>query len=250
LLDTSSENAELPLFLGPGDARPKSPELIPFATGHAPFWIDDQTFGYVRRLDMSEFQPRGYEDVIFIGTLNDTTPQKLISSADLAQFLPDDNRFRRSTIAYVATNPNAPRLLFITLLDELERRAYVFSYDMDERVPQLRMDLLYDLNHSLGFSPDGRYLVMTGSEPQAPSSANVDNAILLLYDLVEDRTIPFVSRLPFFLPSVGYDWSEDGRWLAIVHDDNLVGLVEPREGRVRLLPHNFGACTSIAWLMP
>lgn len=249
LLDSSGEFGEFPLTLGPGDAGPESAELMPVATGHSPFWIDDRTFGYIRRLDMSEFQPRGHEDIIFTSTLDDPTPHKLLSASDLAQFLPDENRLRRMTIAYVATHPDMPRLLFITVLDELDRRAFVFSYDLDEGMAQLRMDLLYNLGHSLGFSPDGRYLVLTGQDRDDFTSGD-DSAVLLLHDIAANRTIPFMIRLPYFLPSVVYDWTEDGRRLAMVLDDNLVGLFAPQEGHTEMLAHGYGACTSVAWLAP
>jgi len=31
-------------------------------------------------------------------------------------------------------------------------------------------------------------------------------------------------------------------------EDGLVGLIAPDEGYVKLLPHGYGACTSVAWV--
>ena len=56
-----------------------------------------------------------------------------------------------------------------------------------------------------------------------------------------------LARLPYFLPSVVYDWTRDGL-LAVALDENLIGLIDPDRGGVRLLGHNQGACTSVAWL--
>ena len=72
--------------------------------------------------------------------------------------------------------------------------------------------------------------------------------MLLLHDIEANKTIPLLSRLPFFLPSVVFDWTEDSRWLAVALEDDLVGLIAPDEQYTRLLPHSYGACTSVAWL--
>ena len=80
------------------------------------------------------------------------------------------------------------------------------------------------------------------------TTAGDNSAIMLLHNIAENHTIPVVTRLPFFLPSVVYDWTEDGRWLAVAMEDGLVGLIAPDEGYVKLLPHGYGACTSVAWV--
>lgn len=151
------------------------------------------------------------------------------------------------SLGYVATHPQQPNRLFIVVLDSAEFRSYVIVYDLNTRLPEVRLQLLYNLNHSLSFSPDGRYLVMTGQDRDSVLG-NDDMGVTLLHDIAANRTVPFLTRLPFFLPSVVYDWTEDGRWLAMVMGDNLVGIVAPDNGAVRLLPHNFGTCTSVAWV--
>ncbi len=72
--------------------------------------------------------------------------------------------------------------------------------------------------------------------------------MLLLHEIDANRTIPLLTRSPFFLPSVVYDWTEDSRWLAVALEDNLIGLIAPDEGFSKLLPHSYGACTSVAWV--
>ena len=94
--------------------------------------------------------------------------------------------------------------------------------------------------------PDGRYLVLTGV-PHASRAFGDDLGPMLLHDIDANRTVPLLSRLPYFLPSVVYDWTPDGR-LLVALDDNLLGLIVPDTGQVRLLRHNAGACTSVAWL--
>ncbi|WP_374687951.1 hypothetical protein [Promineifilum sp.] len=269
-LDSSVPFLPESLALGPGDAEP--PDLTEVGQGYAPFWLDESTYGYIRYpSNATSLAPsagtvirtqgdatprgsgvglagRGAGTEVVIATLDDPTPRTLITAADLEQFLPDDNQMRRLTLAYVATHPAHPDTLFIVALDDLEQRAHVFAYDRTAGRPEWRLSLLYDLNHSLSFSPDGRYLAMTGHDQATTSGDN--SGVMLLHDIAANRTVPFVTRLPFFLPSAVLDWTEDGRWLAVALADNLVGLVAPEEEQVQLLSHPYGACTSVAWLEP
>lgn len=248
LVDSSNLSSGI-LALGPGDAQAGSPELTPLAPGRSPFWIDNRTYGYIRPAEMDGPTATHGAEIIVTGTINDPTPQPVISLADLSQFLPDSIRPNRLSIAYVATHPALSQTLFIVVIDRDEDRAYVLSYDLDTRVPVLRLDLLANPHHSLGFSPDGRYLLMTGHD-QNRTRMGDGSAVLLLHDLVENHTVPFVYRLPYFLPSVGYDWTADGRRLVMVMEDNLIAIIDPEQGDVQLLPHSHGSCTSVAWVKP
>ena len=212
--------------------------------GYAPFWLDERTFGFIRQLD--DVPASRADEAIVIATIDDPNPQTLILGADLYQFLPDDQQMRQMDLAYVAANPRQPDRLFIVARDQVGEDAYVFLYDRTTGRSELRLTLGADYNHSLGFSPDGRYLVMTGVGYTSNSDAR-DLAPLLLHDIDANRTIPLLARSPYFLPSVVYDWTPDGR-LVVALDDNLLGVVIPDTGQVRLLRHNAGACTSVAWL--
>jgi len=241
LIDSSDSDNDQPLRL----AVDGSDELQPVGEGYAPFWLDEATYGYVRHTAGDEPGLSGNTEVV-LASLDEPRLQVLISAEELAHLLPEDNRIRRLTIGYVAVHPAQPNTLFIVGLEDLEYRAFVFRYDLTTRVPELRAQLLYGLNHSLSFSPDGRYLVLTGQDRD--DATGDDHGALLLHDIAANRTTPFLTRLPFFLASAVYDWSPDGRWLALAMDDNLVALVAPDEGQVEMLPHTAGACTSVAWL--
>lgn len=236
------------LALGAGDTTPDSPALIPIGEGRSPFWLDNQTFGFIKRITTDGPLVLA-EDEIVLASLDNPIPATLVTAADIIEFLPGDYPPRRISIAYVATHPNWPDILFIVVLDQRDQRAYIVHYDLETRLAEVRLDLIYNLNHSLSFSPDGRYLVLTGQDRNVVVS-NDDNAVMLVHDIAANTTIPLMTRLPFFLPSVVYDWTEDSRWLAVAMDDNLIGLIAPDEGYTRMLPHGYGACTSVAWLQP
>jgi hypothetical protein len=246
ILQTADEPRNYPLAIGDGDAAAGSPSLREIGDGRAPFWLNNETYGYVRRI--ADAVPTALaEDEIVLATLDDPEPFMTIPAADLYEFMAESIPARQLTVAYVATHPLQPDKLFIVMLDTRGLGSYVVLYDLQTRLPEVRLDLLYNLNHSLGFSPDGRYLVLTGQDRNT-TTAGDSNAMLLLHEIDANRTIPLMTRLPFFLPSVVYDWTEDGRWLAIAMEDNLIGLIAPDERFSQLLPHGYGACTSVAWL--
>ena len=76
-----------------------------------------------------------------------------------------------------------------------------------------------------------------------------NNPVPVLAAVIEYDGQILLARLPYFLPSVVYGWTSDGL-LAVALDDNLIGLIDLDRGGVRLLGHNQGACTSVAWLTP
>jgi len=244
MLDSPEPFTDEPLALGPGDAA-NGAALDAIGPGYSPFWLDDRTYGFLRHV-MDPGNGLLDEQEIVIATLSDPTPRILLRTSDIAATMPEDGRLRRLQLAYVAVQPQQPARLFVVAIDDLERRAYVYLYDQTTGRLELRLNLLSALNHSLGFSPDGRYLVLTGQDRDTPGTN--ETGVTLLHDIDANRTVPFLTRLPFFLPSVIYDWTEDGQWLAMVMGDDLVGMVAPAGGAVRLVPHGFGVCTSVAWV--
>jgi Tol biopolymer transport system component len=97
------------------------------------------------------------------------------------------------------------------------------------------------------FSPNGRWFVTT-----TPTSPDVNNgqATLFLHDVERNQTRTFMLQADYSPISMLYDWSVDGRWLAISAEDNVLDLVAPDFDYQRFLPHDFGVCTSIAWISP
>ncbi len=245
-LQSSEEIRDVPLALGPGDVAAEAASVEAIGDGRSPFWLDERTYGYVRRV-AGDGPAALADDEIVLATIDDPAPFMAIPAADLYQFLPEDAPANRFFVGYVATHPLQPNKLFIVVMDPVDMRAYVVLYDLETRRPETRLDLYYHLNHSLSFSPDGRYLILTGQDVWR-TTAGDNSAVMLLHNIADNHTVPVITRLPFFLPSVVYDWTEDGRWLAVAMEDGLVGLIAPDEGYVKLLPHGYGACTSVAWV--
>jgi hypothetical protein len=246
IFDPGERFYERLLTLGPAPTLDSAGPQQPVGTGYGPFWLDEQTFGYIQVIRDGTPGPAVDEQIV-IATVDDTAPQPILSSADLFEFLPEGQDAARVTLAYVAPHPIDRELMFIVAVDEVQKMAFVFSYDLSTRQPALRVEVRYDLNHSFSFSPDGRYLIVTGRDRGSVGPAD-NSGILYLHNIAANTTVPFAIRLPFFLSSVTYDWTDDSNWLVLALDDNLVALVAPDYDYVRPIVHPYGTCTSVAWL--
>ena len=243
---------EFDLALGPGAVEDGTTSLIPVGSGRSPFWLDSQRFGMIQSTPGGRPGLNSRDEVIVVRSIEDPTTTVLVSLAELEQFLPPLTDVQDLSIAFVFRDPVAPQTLVITVLDNAEQRVFVFLYDLQTRTPELRLEAVSRTGHSLSFSPDGRYLLLTGETRGASPGDNYTGTslgtTLLLHDISSNRTIPFLTRSPFFLASTTHDWSADGRWLAVSMDDNLIGLIAPEEEYFELLPHSYGACSAVAWL--
>lgn len=245
IIEPTRQFVEMPLALRPANDA-DTDQSVELGLGYAPFWLDERTYGFIRRADRSSgFLPPNHE--LVLGAVGSPELESILTSADLQPALPDVYFDRRAVLAYAASHPAHPGQLFVTALDGVDRSAFVFRLDLETRQPELLLHTRSAVNHSLSFSPDGRYLVVTGRDRNLPAQSD-SSGVILLHDLRTGETLPFINRLPFFLSASTFDWSSDGRWLAIAMDDNLVGLVAPEAGQAVMLPHSYGACTSVGWL--
>jgi hypothetical protein len=244
ILDTSDRFQPQLLQLGPGQAATLA-DLVDAGFGYSPFWLDDDTYGYIRSVNSGFLGPHR-DQVLMLASVDGGEPQALLETAELEQVLPQADAPRHLMLGYVMPHPTDRELLFIVALDTFGRQAYVFSYDLQAGQPSLRLQLGYEANHSLGFSPDGRYLVLTGNQPDPVPGNNT--GLLLLHDIAANTTTPFATRLPFFVPSVAYDWTQDSETLAMALDDGLLGIVVPAARKAYPVTHPYGTCTSVAWM--
>ncbi len=246
IFDTADRLSEEFLSLGSGPAIDPDEERLALGRGYAPFWIDETTFGYIDVV-FDELGGPTLEQQVVVATLDDPTPQPLVSSVDLRAPLPVLATPSNLTLAYAVSDPTDANILYIAGLHERSQVAYLFRYDIAEDEATVMLEANYELNHSFSISPNGRHVVLTGRDP-AVADTNSSNGLLYLYDLTDTSTIPFKMQLPFFLTASSYDWTNDGQWLTMAMDDGLVALVNTADQTVRTLPHELGNCTSAVWV--
>jgi hypothetical protein len=221
-------------------------ELTKVASGHSPFWINKDTIGYVAEGE----EPNVPESSRVMVTAVDQVdaPQELFTFKDIEVVLegnPDAFHFYR--LHYVMVNPQNPDQFFVVLLSTQNQLAHVVSFDRKTHTAKYLMSAGYRANHSLSISPNGRYLALSGidNEDLDPDSSS---AILQVYDLEREETIPFLTIISEYPPFPSYDWSLDEQWLAIMLDSDVVGLFSPDQKLLQFLKTPPGKCDTPVWI--
>ena len=218
--------------------------LAPAGRGYAPFWLDDNTFGYVT--GAGNPTARGGSRVMTV-SLDDNEPQLLFSLSDLLEgFEANPSFLRQSWIQYLMVHPDNPDRLFVMVFSAEDRRAHLLRYDHSSGEVQDLLSSGFMANHTLSLSPDSRFLVLGGTKEAFPASSE-ESALLQVYDLQRDEVMPFLSPAADFPPFATYDWSLDGQWLALLLDNGLAGIFSPESRQLRLIATPEGECENPAW---
>ncbi len=228
---------------GAASVTSRTDEMIALGYGYAPFWVDETTYGYVRQSLISSNSSD--HELVLASTMDDQL-RILLTEDELMAVAPEAGKENFDLdIGIVLHRLTRPGQLFILAFDA-SPMAYLFSYDMSTETLDFHFRAEMDYFHSLGMSPNGRYLILAGTDLE--SGPNPINQILL-YDIAGEQFERFVvSNESFFAPANIYDWSSDGDWLAIILDDLSLLLVAPEYGYQRLVLHEAGQCTNVIWL--
>ena len=218
-------------------------DSVEIGHGYAPFWLDETTYGFIEVTS-------GTHQALVVASVSDDDPQALLDSADLSAAVTEDPRPASLQLLYAIANPLDPNLLFVVALDSQQNQGYLFSFDRSARQVELRLRLGAANTHMLAFSPDGRWLAVTGTSDTIMAGA-MPMAVLYLHSISGGETKMFITDSPAFTPAVSFfDWSADGRWLALIMDSGLLNLVALDHDYQHLLRHDFGQCTALAWVNP
>lgn len=240
LLDNDPEAASAPIYRAPTTSLPVTQnQALAIGVGYAPFWVDNERYGFVR-LD------NGRASSVMLSTVGETEPRTLVNELDLLAALPAEiNRPLTFSISYVLPYPQDRTQLFV-IGSGNRGQGYLFLVDSETGDVSYRLSLGYLSTHTLGFSPDGRYLTTTIIREE--SDIGMVATFLSLHDIAANETQEFLMGLSQNFPTFLYDWSLDGEWLAVILDQNLVQLIAPAQNYRELLPHRFGECASIHWM--
>jgi WD40 repeat protein len=224
--------------------RTNGRERIPIGIGYEPFWIDNETYGYLRP------SATGSMDIVIASTADDI-PYILITRHTLRFSLPDDPNFAPDfTVNYVQVDPHNSERLFVVATSGQgisPRDAYVFSVDWPSRRFSLLLTEGYVGPHVLDFSPDGHWLISSSRQETVGGEAASLNGIRL-YNLAQHRDQTFVTASPNLFPAYLHDWSADGQWLAMLADYDKIALALPGSDYYQLIQHDHGSCLSLAWI--
>jgi hypothetical protein len=193
--------------------------------GYAPFWLDAQTYGYVR------LGTNGHGEIITAAIDNDA-PQLLLTIEGLFGRLPGPDSPLPAFIANVQVNPANPGTLLITILREND--TILVHIERGDR----RVLIVNDAPVFTAFSPNGRMIIL--DKPLAQTGRRV---LTLTHNLTEfgQQIVPTNGN------SINYDWTADSRWLLISYP-GFLKLVAPEHNYFQMIPHEYGTCDRVEWV--
>ncbi len=218
-------------------------EIRTFAFGSSPFWLDDQTFGFISDEDGSPRQ------LIVSGKVDEATRdyEVLLTAEALTAVLDEGSQ---QTIDFVAPNPAQPNKLIIvtTVVEENERNIFIYDLTTEEITFVQTIPVGSTGDYSYRFSPDGRYLLLQqftlaeNGVPLMPYNA------LHLIDLengihIEKKLISQITNPVYWIS----DFSQDGDWL-LVSDYHMLYLRHLNTGYERLLFPGTGVCKTAVFV--
>lgn len=220
-------------------------DLQPVAAGQAPFWLDNQTIGY---LTGGENRLGRTSNLVVQPLDGGSEPQTLLTLDDLLAALDEETGSTRMWwIHYAMVHPQNPEILYVVAMNADKRDAHVFEYIRADGAITPILEARYIANHSLGLSPDGRYVVLTGME-SGDIDQGEENALIQVYDALSQKQFTFLSLAADFPPFSTYDWATGGDWMALMLEENLIGLFAPATNELRLLETPPGVCAAPAWI--
>ncbi|MCP4418501.1 MAG: hypothetical protein GY805_17930 [Chloroflexi bacterium] len=224
-------------------------ESVEVGEGLAPFWITNDLFGFIQP-DPIPGEPAAQKLIVMSAT--DYEEEVIVETSVLFNQLPEDKRNSALFMRYAIAHPTNADLLIVMASANIYN-SFIFQVNRQTKA----VDLLFELDlssreHSLGFSPNGRYLVATGSWQQESEFRGPDPSFgaLHLHDLETGNHQIILTNNDTFFPALTFDWSLDGNWLAFTRDRNAIGLIAPAHGYQKSIIHQIGDCASLAWINP
>jgi hypothetical protein len=251
LLNSNDNDEPLPLQLS--DAVGSLENRVDVGLGTAPFWITNDLFGFIQSASGAD---RLSDQELVLMSPDGLQAEVIATTADLREQIPEDNPRNGLFMRYAIAHPANPDLLLVMASVQSQNRhsnGFLFQLNRQTRAIELlfELDLAVGL-HTLGFSPDGRFLITTDGWLQ--ESIYDDNIFpfgrLYIYDFetAEDQTI--LTNNNAYFPAFIFDWSADGNWLAISRSRNVIDLIAPAYNYQKTITHQAGDCTSLAWINP
>ena len=232
------------------DAQADSAKVVAVGEGRSPFWINNEQFGYIR--NVSDIA-RPVAQELVVASADNLELEPLLTTAVLTEALPERTGSNPLIMQYAIAHPTDENLRLLMAAAQ-PRDGHLFQ--INRQTQEIASLFAVDLSrgeHSLGFSPDGRFLAATGTiQQQSTGPVFEDNIFgaLHVYDLESGELQTILINTDTFFPSFTFDWSMDGNWLAFTRDNNVIGLLAPAYDHQQTIIHEEGNCTSLAWVNP
>lgn len=214
--------------------------LTSIGDGYAPFWLDNDTYGFIR------LQENG-ETIIMVGTGDNL--HSLLTLDDLLPYLPERaSRLYGYRLGYAFAHPDNQDLLFVVVFDTATQLVYVLSFDQHTGAITNLLHTSYISNHTIGISPDGQRLLLTGIDQEGLANHYIPT--LYLYEIASGKTdVFYIGNTNYsFVGSNPFDWDADGKWVASLTGREGVTIGVPGQDYWQFIPYNAASCISVSWV--
>ena len=208
----------------------------PLADGMAPFWVDDDSFGFIRKV--------GNIEVVVVKNLGDGNYRGILETTDLASALELENRPNQLSIGHIAVDLANSDIWFILafgLTDE-GGAGEAFVFKLNRQTEDISLIVRSEKLHSFSLSPVGGKLSATLYNPST-LSWNV-----IAHDAQANTTDSYSLQGGYAqqIPPV-IDWTPDGQWLLAMNHGFLI-LLDLNDHEQMILSPPEAGCTRAVWL--
>jgi len=217
-----------------------------------PFWLNNDTYGYVHWRDGTQ---AAVELELVMANTGDDRPRTLLAEKDFQAALPerDPSEWRIAGLGPVMVNPANRDVLLIVAYATQEAlsvsrdtlgRSYVFLFD--RRTGDLSLRVQSNIGkwfNSTSFSPDGRWLTTSELDPAGSTTS------IILHNIArnETQTLPSLAYDQYMGIAPSYGWSADGLWLLIL-DSGVLRLSAPAYNYQQTIVPESPGCVLAAWI--
>lgn len=242
--DNAPQTENSPLFRADSSGQVEGQVTLPAPGGDLPFWVDEQTYGYVQMVNSVGGET---DQQVILASTRDDVPRRIVGTEEMLLALPEESRPFRLAISTVLAHPTRPEWLVVVATSRAED--YIFLVNWQDGMIDYRLQFKHITPQYFGFSPDGRYLIATGA-PADSFFAPQNVFVYFLHDITANKTETFMAGSYASVPAYTFDWSADGRWLAQIMNNGIINLIAPDYGYQTLIVHDNGNCSSLAWVNP
>lgn len=220
---------------------------MPIGEGHSPFWLDNETFGYIRDLDPSQGNLNPRQAGIFLGTSLGTEPELIITADELHDQLPPELQSQKWVLRPLYAMPVSDEEAILVINNPNSLHMYLFRWTRADNSFEFMFDIHSFGTHALSLSPNGRWFAMNGITDDDSRRSDIRHFVRV-YDWQNNtyQDLPFTGNL--FFPDYSFDWSADSQWLALNGRFNALTLYAPETDYYELQTHSLGSCGSILWV--
>lgn len=234
---TVSQGPNYPLYLANGLGQ----ELAPIGEGSGPFWLDAQTYGYLRVNDDGEVEA-------VTAVIGEAEPRVLLTMPDLQAALPEDIARYAPALRITGILPNtAVTGEFIVTAGSLrgQTNANYFFLLHQPGTPTQTIDYIEMLSTggAAAFSPNGRYLQLV---PHQYGNNFRRESVLMNLETGKKETAVLSNENFSGVFSWITDWSQDSKWL-LQRFPNYLLIYAPDSGYQRLVPLGIPDCQYAFW---